>query len=77
MRAIFILWCISELNVPFYTQDFPSLFTKLLRMMCAYGENDGFSEKWSELKQVFKNENNHRYKLCKTNLKVHFAYDMD
>ncbi len=61
MCAIFILWCISALDVPFHTQDFPDLSTKLLQLMCAYGEDEGFSEKWLELKQVFKNENNRYY----------------
>ena len=58
MCAIFILSCISELDIPFYTQGFQSLSSKLLRLMCAYGEEDGFTEKWSELKQVFKNGSN-------------------
>ncbi|XP_064403130.1 E3 ubiquitin-protein ligase RNF213-like isoform X2 [Halichondria panicea] len=60
MCAIFILSCISELDIPFYTEGFQILSSKLLRLMCAYGEEDGFSEKWSELKQVFKNGNNRR-----------------
>ncbi len=58
MCAVFILWCISELDIPVRTQGFQSLSTKLLWLMCAYGEDEGFIEKWSELKQVLNNRYN-------------------
>ncbi len=77
MCAIFILWCISELDVPVHTQDFLSLSSKLLSLMCAFGEDDIFSKNWSELKQVFKNENVRyikvQYVICSCGLLI-FKY---